>query len=252
LLLKQSFFLLFLLAPYIFGSDSWKMPVSKWSQKDADQVLNASPWAIRTDATMDDPKDQEEQPLPTPPAGEGQPGARTTSGPDNTRWDGAITKNRMGHLATIPVMVRWDSASVVRQALSFKHAADAPEVAAAASGNFIIEVDGLLPSSQLRDAPTLQAKSSSADEDGTRTRTAEELLEWFMTNSRLLVKGEKPMVPQNVRVDPGSGTVLVFFKRNQELLDHKKDVLFSTRFGSMSVETRFRTKDMFVDGHADL
>jgi hypothetical protein len=201
---------------------------------------------------MDDPKDQEEPPLPAPPAGEGQPAPRSTSGPETARWDGAITKNRMGHLATIPVLVRWDSANEVRQALSYKHAAIAPEVAAAASEHFIIEVDGLLPANQIGGIPTLMPKSSSAEEEGTRTRTAEELLEWFMTNSHLLVKGEKPMSPQNVRVDPGSGAVLVFFKRNPDLLDHKKDVLFTTRFGSMSVATRFRTKDMFVDGRADL
>ena len=251
LLLKQSIFLLFLLAAYISGAEPWRTPVSKWSQNDANRVLNQSPWAIPTQATMDDPKDQEEQPLPAPPAGEGQPGARSTSGPNNMRWDGAISKNRIGQLATIPVMVRWDSAGVVRQALALNHDAGASALAAAAPGNFIIEVDGLLPARQDKQIATLQGKSSS-DDDGARARTAEEMLEWFMTNSHLLVKGENSIEPQNVRIDAENGTVFVYFKRRDDLLEHKKDVLFVTRFGSMSVQTRFRTKDMMVDGHPDL
>ncbi len=250
-MLKHSIFLLFLPAAYIFGAEPWRTPVSKWSQNDANRVLNESPWAIRTQATMDDPKDQEEQPLPAPPAGEGQPGARSTSGPDHMRWDGAISKNRMGQLATIPVMVRWDSAGVIRQAMDFKHDAGTPALTAAAPANFIIEVDGLLPARQDKQIATLEAKSSS-DDDGARARTAEEMLEWFMTNSHLLVKGENAIDPQNVRIDAESGAVFVFFKRRDDLLDHKKDVLFVTRFGSMSVQTRFRTKDMLVDGHPDL
>ncbi len=200
---------------------------------------------------MDDPKEREEQPLPAPPAGEGQPSSRSSSGPVGQRWDGAITKNRMGQLATIPVMVRWDSAGVVRHALEYKHDAAAPGLMEAAAGNFIIEVDGLLPARHVMEAATLQAKSSSEDDDA-RARTTEELLEWFMTNSRLLVKGENALQPQNVRVEATTGAVLMFFKRNDALLARKKDVLFVTRFGSMTVQSRFRTKDMVVDGHPDL
>jgi len=218
-----------------------------------DRLLNDSPWAMQTGATMDDPSDREEPALPAPPTGLGQPnpGGRSTSGPTQARWDGGIGKNRRGHLATIPVMVRWDSAAIVRQALEKKQDPDLSILNAAASANFVITVVGLLPANQSAAPASLQAKSSSKDENAP-ARTTEEILEWFMTNSRLAVKGETDMQPQNVKFDAASGTLHLLFKRNDALLARKRDIVFLTRFGSMHVQTRFRVKDMVVDGHPDL
>lgn len=203
---------------------------------------------------MDDPADQEDQPTFTPPPnGEGQPGAggRAAGGTNNgVRWDGGITKNRRGHLATIPVMVRWDSAAIVRQALEYKHDQEASKIKDEAQGNFIISVVGLLPPKQANVPATINASSSSDEE--AHSRTTEETLEWFMTNSHLVSKGDSSLQPQNVRIDPESGAILLFFKRSDELLAHKRDVMFITRFGSMNVQSKFRIKDMVVDGHPDL
>lgn len=254
MLLRRALFLLFLLLPYTWAADAWKTPPAQWTPSDADKVLNDSPWAIRTDAFMDDPADKDDQPEFTPPPnGEGQPGAtgRNAGGTNNgVRWDGGISKNRRGHLATIPVMVRWDSASVVRQALQYKHDPEAAEVKDASADNFIISVTGLLPPKQASAPATLNASSSADDE--AHTRTTEEILEWFMTNSHLGPKGGDPLQPQNVKIDPDTGSVLLFFKRSDDLLAHKRDLLFATRFGSMNVHTKFRLKDMLIDGRPEL
>lgn len=199
-------------------------------------------------ATMDDPDDvREPSSGPLPGAAEaGMAGAGVQDG--KPRWDGGIAKNRMGQLATIPVTVRWESAKIIQQALEREHGNSSLGVSAS-SNKFEITVIGLLPANQNLFPPGIEANSSS--DPSAQKRTAEETLEWFMANSRLLMKGETSEQPVNVKIDKG-GAVRVFFNRSQPLLAHKRDVFFVTRFGSMNVQARFRVKDMVVDGHPDL
>lgn len=199
---------------------------------------------------MDDPADKPEISNEVPPetSQAGQPAyARLGTTP---RWDGAITKNRMGHLATIPVTVRWDSAAVVRHALEAAHEPGVEKINAAAPNDFVITVVGLLPGNTPGAPATLQTKSSS--DDGARVRSAEENLEWFMGNSHLQAKGGSTLQPENVTIDTATGAVHLFFRRSPGLTAHKRDVLFTTRFGTMNVQARFRIKDMTVNGQPDL
>jgi hypothetical protein len=203
---------------------------------------------------MDDPDEKVDDgptPLPASITQAGQPQAGNGNLSTNTRWDGAISKHRMGHLATIPVTVRWDSAAVMRQALVHEHDASAAAVSAAAPNNFIITVVGLLPSKQVKGPAAIENKSSS--DDGTaQARSTEEILEWFMGNSLLMEKGLTSIRPQNVQVDPDSGVIHMFFARSDAFVAHKKEIQFVTRFGSMSLVAHFRLKDMVVDGKPDL
>lgn len=250
-MLRSAIFLVVSISPYSFASDSWRTPPAGWSKPALERLITNSPWAVQTAANMDDPSDRAEVWSPPPPVGEGQPNpqGRESSGPPGVRWDGGVSKNRRGHLVTLPVLVRWDSAAILRPALEHNDKAYFAELRAAAPDNFVITVLGLLPSSQHKDAPVLQAKSSSDDD---RVRSNEEILEWFMANTSLLVKGEPEMHPQNVKVEASTGSLHLFFKRNDVLLQQKRDVLFVTRFGSMNVQARFRTKNMVVDGRPDL
>jgi hypothetical protein len=250
LLLAPVLFLSLLLSPYISAFDSWRIPPGEWTQRDVERLLNDSPWCLQVEATMDDPLDQrEETPMPLPGAAEaGMPGGGVQDG--KPRWDGGIGKNRMGRLATIPVTVRWDSATVVQQALQRKHDPGVAELSAAAPKNFILTVVGLLPANQGLGPATLQTKSSS--DSGPTVHTTEELLEWFMGNARLMEKGQPSLQPKNVEIDSTTGAVRIFFNRSDEFVAHKRDVYFVTRFGSMNVTARFRPKDMLVAGHPDL
>ena len=200
------------------------------------------------------PSDHEDiTPVAAPPAGVGQPnpGGRTSAGPVGPRWDGGVGKTRRGRLATIPVLVRWDSAAVIRHALEQQHDPGAAALSAASADNFVITVIGLLPAKQVKGAATLDVKSSSEEADN-QARTTEETLEWFMSNSHLLVKGEPSMQPQSARIDADTGTVHLLFRRTDSLEQLKRDVFLVTRFGTMNVQTRFRLKDMVVAGHPDL
>jgi len=220
---------------------------------DAKQLLTGSPWTAQVEATMDDPADVPEisEEVPRTITQAGQPNVGNGNTDINTRWDGQIGRTRMGHLATIPVMVRWDSAGVIRRALEERHDVNAAAFTAAAPGNFILTVVGLLPAKAVKSAATLEAKSSS-DDDADRARTTEEILEWFMGNSLIFMKGHPALRPQNVKVDPDSGTVHLFFERTDALMAKKPDLQFVTRYGTMNVQAKFRVKDMLVDGRPDL
>lgn len=250
MLLRRSVFLFFLLSPYISASDAWRIPTNNWTLKDFERLLMDSPWVLSVNATMDDPADKPEYATGVPTE-ISQAGIPTNAKLGSTqRWDGAVNKNRMGHLATIPVTVRWDSAAIVRNAMDHAHDPTAAVLNTAAPENFIITVMGLLPAKIVKTPATLQQKSSSDDSAG--PRSAEEDLEWFMANSHLLAKGMTSLQPQNVKIDSESGVVHLFFKRSEDLLNHKRDVFFVTRFGAMSVQAKFRTKDMTVNGQPDL
>jgi hypothetical protein len=220
---------------------------------DAKQLLTASPWTVQVAATMDDPADVPEisDEVPKSISQAGQPNQGTGNLDINTRWDGQIGRNRRGHLPTVPVMVRWDSAAVVRHALEERQDANVEAFNAAAPGSFILTVVGLLPARAVKGPAKLDGKSSS-DDAAEQVRTTEEILEWFMGNSLILVKGQPSLRPQNARVDPDSGTVHLFFNRNASVLTKKPDLEFVTRYGTINVQAKFHVKAMQVDGKPDL
>ena len=220
--------------------------------KDMIGLLSRSPWTMQVDATMDDPADVPEISTEVPKSitQAGQPNQGTGNLDINTRWDGGISKNRRGRLATIPVVVRWDSAAVMRQALEASHEADVP-AAEDVGDNYILTVVGLLPSKTAKAAAAVQPKSSSDDMES-QAKSTEEIVEWFMSNSALTVKGIREMHPRNVRVDSDTGTVHLFFERAEKLESGKRDIQFLTKYGTMRVQARFRTKDMLVNGKPDL
>jgi len=226
---------------------------SSEKHRDAKQLLTSSPWTVQVEATMDDPADVPEisEDVPRTISQAGQPNVGNGNTDINTRWDGQIGRTRRGHLPTIPIMVRWDSAAVIRNALKERQDANAAAFSAAAPSNFILSVVGLLPAKAVKGPATLQPKSSS-DEAGDQARSTEEILEWFMGNSLMLVKGQPAMRPQNVKVDADSGTVHLFFNRTDSLMAKKPDVQFETRYGTVNVQAKFHVREMTVDGRPDL
>jgi hypothetical protein len=219
---------------------------------DAKQLLTRSPWAAQVEATMDDPADVPEisTDVPRSISQAGQPNVGNGNMGINTRWDGQIGRNRKGHLPTIPVMVRWDSAAIIRHALEARQDANAAAFNAAAPASFILSVIGLLPAKTVQ-RPARQSRSSS-DEEAHQAKSKEEILEWFMGNSLILMKGQTAMRPKNVTMDEDSGTIHLFFNRADPVMAKKPDLQFETRYGTVNVEARFRVKDMLVDGRPDL
>ena len=224
------------------GSDTtpWKKDSAQWTERDAQLVLATSPWAQSVDAVMHDPRDDmEEYSAPLPGAERAGMAGQTNSTAPSGRWDGSGGRNRMGSLPSLPVVVRWDSALPVREALRRVSKDPGPDIAPT---NYVVTVTGLIPGGRYRSAG--RAETSSSSDGASDARNPEELLEAFMSFSRLLPHGEAAIAPRNVRLDSASGAVHIFFPRTHPIEARSKEVVFLTRFGSFKVRAKFRVKDM--------
>ena len=244
----------------VAASQPWRGKDPKqWSQQDAQAVLTASPWAQGAAATFPDPRE-------APPAsvyslpGPAQAGMASPAGATDGRWDGGVSRNTgAGLLPSLSVLVRWDSALPVRQALlrsrdvGMKLPADEIDAAAKEPASYALSVTGLLPAKQYGKADPLPAKSTSESEEGTRPPLSnEEVLEGLMQNTRLAVRKGKVLHPENITVDSATGTLHIFFPRSTEITKADKEVLFTTRFGSLNVEKRFRLSELIYQGRLEL
>lgn len=218
-----------------------KKSPEQWTKEDVQRILSNSPWAQSANATFPDPRKDETPESVYSMPGAAQAGMAGSRGATDGRWDGGVGRNTgIGLMPTLPVVVRWDSALPIRQALARQKA---PLEVLGEPKNYIITVEGLVPADQYRRTGQLQTKSSS---DGARENVndPEHLLEGLMANSKLLIKGRIPLACQDAKVDPETGAVHLFFPKSFEIKPSDKEVTFTTRFGSLSVEKRFRLSDM--------
>ena len=224
------------------------------AKPDGKSLLSHSPWAVQVRATMNDPADVPEisKEVPRTISQAGQPNVGNGNLDLNTRWDGQVSKNRTGRLATIPILVRWDSSTTIRQALEARQEPNTSELAAVSAKSVVLTVIGLLPAGITASKPGAHDLQSSSDPNPQQIKSKEETLEWFMANSLLVIKGSPAMRPQNAQVDPGTGTVHLVFQRSDKLMTNKHEIEFVTRYGSMNVQAKFRPQDMRVSGHPDL
>jgi hypothetical protein len=186
---------------------------------------------------MEDPEDTAMDARPVGPPDTGEKG----TGAPKPRWDGEPGRNRIGHLATIPVTVRWESALPIRQA---------QDKSAATANAYVISVTGLIPVNRYRAAGTTE--TTSASDDSFDARNPEELLEAFMSYSKIMVKGARDLKPENAKLDPATGTVRIFFSRERPIDTSEKEALFITRFGGLSVKVKFRISSMKYHGAIEL
>ena len=221
----------------------------QWTNEDVQRILSNSPWAQSANATFPDPRKDERPESVYSMPGAAQAGMAGSRGATDGRWDGGVGRNTgIGLMPTLPVIVRWDSALPVRQALSRQKASS--EVLGEPK-DYIITVEGLVPAGQYRRTGQLQTKSSS---DGTteNVNDPEHLLEGLMAHSKLLIKGRTPLPCQDAKVDPETGAVHLSFLKSFEIRPSDKEVTFTTRFGSLSVEKRFRLSDMTYNRKLEL
>ncbi len=224
--------------PVFAAKQPWDKPADTWTADDISVILNSSPWAVQTEASVEDPYDaKEEQPVAAPETGLNIPGQNKKS------WDGGPGKSRMGHLPTVPAMVRWESALPVREAEK--------ESASAADANwYVISVAGLVPAGRYRSLGKTETSSSS--NEGVDARNPEELLEAFMSYSKIQQKGGPDLQPENVKLDGATGVVRIFFSRNTVIDPEQREVVFTTHFGKLNVKAKFHVSAMKYHGKIEL
>jgi hypothetical protein len=238
------------------ASDPWKKNSQNWTPEEAERILTSSPWAQQTKAVFgtDDVRDA---PDPGPLPGAAEAGMAGPHGATDGRWDGGVGKMPRGTVPTLPILVRWDSALPIREAAARAASASTqsnPEVTPAtveqASKDYVVTLIGLVPAKRYRDQGQLNGKSNS--DDATDARDPEELLEGLMSTTRLIRRGRPALAPENVKLDGATGIVHVFFPRTDPILPGEKEVVFTTRFGSLSVQKVFRPGDMMYKGRLEL
>lgn len=233
----------------ICADQPWAKNYTRWTAQDARRILEDSPWAQRVNASFGDTDVPEPAPMKLPGAAEaGMAGPR---GVTDGRWDGGIGRNVKGGVPSLSVLVRWDSALPVRQALlqAESEAAYAPEQF---RKDYILTVLGLVPAGRYRDAGHLDTRSQSGDGNDSDPRDPEQMLEGLMGTSKLLPRGKASIAPENVKLDAASGAIHLFFPRTIPIDASDKEVLFFARFGSMTIEKRFRIKDLSYMGRPEL
>src|SRR5579875_3566403 len=137
-----------LLAPAAVCSDPWghKQP-DRWTAQDVQQVLTDSPWVRQGSVRFpEQPTVHDESPgsaqADPMSAGVGGRGGMQLPGNQIGRWDGGVGRDTSG-TPTLPVIIRWDSALPVREALVRSNQSD--ETLARSATDYIITVIGLWP-----------------------------------------------------------------------------------------------------------
>ncbi len=227
------------------GQKWMKQDYTRWTPQQGQQILGESPWAKQAPAiygsTDEDPRNTP-APLPTPaqaglsdPTHGRTPGTLSADGrgADDGKWDGGVGRLPRGSVPKIPVLVRWDSALPVREALLQSHARDlrdSENTLAKPEKDYIITLIGLLP-----------AHNGSP-----------QIAQGLINAARLMPQNRKSIAPEDVRIDESTGTIQLFFPRTAPITLDDKEVVFTTVFGSMKIIQRFRLKDMLYRGKLEL
>lgn len=158
-------------------------------------------------------------------------------GPDKNEWF-PVGKLPATKMPTLPVVVRWDSAQPVREALVKSHAPDATDTEHTLDTPekyYILTVVGLA-------APDKAKTAEEAHDAETRMRQG------LLNESRLMLRDREPIVPEDARVDEQSGEIHLYFPKDKPITLQDKEVVFGTIFGSVRVIQKFRLKDMQYHG----
>jgi hypothetical protein len=243
-------------APLICASQPWEKDSANWTPGEVERLLGASPWAQAGEAVLaSDPGDQiEETPQHLPGAGEaGLAGGSPKANENGGHWDGGVGRNRRGRLPTVPVLVRWDSALPIREALAKKNEAGglpANGSEAAQVQDYVITLFGLVQAGHYNESGKTETASHS--DNSVDPRNPEEVLEAFMAYSRLGTKGSPAIHAENVKLDAATGAVHIFFPRVRPIEAGDKEVVFTTHLGDLNVQAKFRLAAMKYRGKLEL
>ena len=244
---------------YAASSDFWnKKEPAEWSSEEIDKLLTKSPWAkevMVTSAGMSRGGGRNGGGIGDPGIGGGYPGGGTGypggypggGGPGAGGYPRGMGGPGMGGgrrgagEGPMPVSyratVRWESAKPVLEALK----TSTPEGLA---GDYIISVRGV---------PVIQQGRQHSDDGETDTTISkglnDEVLDRIKSLTYLEPKGKSPAQPAVVQKGPisstGMPTLLFGFPRDVVALTAvDKEVLFTTRLGTLDVRAKFNLKEM--------
>lgn len=241
----------FFVAGALFAADSWaSKPFTEWSDKDVQKVVSNSPWAHVVSVSLNsgggggaggrggrgrggggagDVSGSSSQ-MENPASGGTGSGRRTGSGsgmPDDTT-------PAVGSTPSANVLVRWQSALPVKQALV--RGKFGAEAASSEEAKKFLEKDEPYYVIAIIGAP--------------RMGGSDQLTGMIKASTTLRRKGKDPISPEKVEVlngDSGAGpTMFLMFPKTDPIVLDDKDVELSMKLQMVEVRQRFRLKDMVI------
>jgi len=257
----------------LFASDVWKTKdYTQWSSEEVYKVLNDSPWAKQKNVTGGESGQSQRRSssgqgrgggmgggggrggigfpgsgggLGYPGGGSGIPGGgRGGNGgnyPDDTSRGG-------GRMPSMNVVVRWESALPIQQALLRQRGRD-PEESKTPESNekyYVIAVLGFRAPSQRdgEDLDSLDRDRDSASKDNDRLRSR------FLDAAQLVVKGRPSIAAEDVQFEGRNGSTAIrfLFPRSSGISAGDKEVTFELQSRGMKLEHKFHLSDMQYQG----
>jgi hypothetical protein len=254
--------LLVLALPALLSAgDFWKeKSPADWTEKEARRMTRNSPWAH--EAT---PKMEGMMGGALPSGGRGGRGGRgggamggAESGGDfgsgmGGDAGGGGNMGGAGGRAPIPnVYIRWESATPVREAFTKLDVANPypKELAEKTAAFYVITVEGMrMQVSRPRGGQPGQQRPQG-DQQQLTQEDLKRMQDRMGQSATLIRKDKEPMRPEGVRLMPGERgpTYQLYFKKTDPITQDEKEVKFVVKMGPMTVETKFKPKDMVFAG----
>jgi hypothetical protein len=226
--MKKLFAALFVFAFSLMAADFWAKPYTEWNHNDLVKMITNSPWARTFSVSL--------------PAGAGNPGAPPSAG--GGRGGRGPAGDAGGGMppggAPVNIYARWQSALPVRQALArLKFGAeaatspDAKKLLEREETDYMIVVSGPIRSLPHDDTETVKKA--------------------IMDASLLSAQG-KDVKPSDVQIgmDQVSYDIVFHFPRSTPFTLDDKELEFSTKYGTVTLKSKFKLKDMVYNGKLDM
>jgi hypothetical protein len=248
--------LVFAIPVLLLAGDFWKeKKPADWSEKEAKKMTERSPWAHETTPKM-------EGGMATGmPSGGGGGRSKGGGAPGGDMGGGGVRGGAggvwggAGMTPSIPaVHVRWESALPVREAFGRLDVQNPfpKELAEKAANYYVVTVEGLrVPMGRPRGDAKGGGQRGQQAEQEQLTPEAMKQMQSRMAQATTIVRTDKePMKPEAVRILQGAKgpTFQFFFKKSDPITVEEKEVKLVVKMGPMTVETRFKPKDMVFEG----
>ena len=147
-----------------------------------------------------------------------------------------------GGMAAPKVILRWESAEPVREALTKAEAGHAAQLAEWSKEFYVITASGI--------PMTGAGRRSSQDGGQMDPNRMQQMQQRIAQAATLKRKGKDPLAPARAATIRGKeGMIVVFlFPRTEAITADDKEVSFETVAGPMSFKSKFNLKDMVYDG----
>ncbi len=238
----------------LFAGDPWKgRDFRQWSDEDVQRMLKDSPWAREVMATVD-PKEAKRESkdggngisvgAPADPANGGMPGGPGRPPVGGVSGPLAAPDSVAAGMPTMHLVVRWESALPVKEAmlrLKFGDklpAADDPGYTLDREEKYyIVAVVGLEMPKGGRDS---EASARMRDE--------------LLGTAKLTAKGRAAVFAEEVKVNPPEAReeVLFYFPRTPAIVASDKSVVFESQLGAFEIRKAFKPKEMVYQGKLEM